>query len=209
MFYDIKQFHKITLYCNLTMFETVLQKQTSNVRPDRFKHLLAQYRSRVYEANYNAFTNSSVSSEAVIQIRSVNPTILVVEDNVDEWVLIRHGLRRQFPEADCAWLDKAAEVIPYLDTCVELQTILPRLLLLDLYLPGSQNGMRILEMLKTHPHYQSIPTVVFSRSADPADIANAYTYSANAYVVKPSEYSQWQAAFAELEPYWKQPTIDR
>lgn len=186
---------------------STLLNQTSRLQRSDFERLLAQYRSRVYEANYLTLTNPSGNRDLNRQAQLTKPTILVIEDNADEWLLTRYRLLEQFPQIDCVWLDKAAEVVPYLDNCIQTQTDLPRLLLLDFYLPSVQSGMQVLRDLKAHSLYQSLPTVVLSRSADPLDIAAAFDYAANAYLVKPTEPEQWQTVLAQLAPYWQQPTI--
>ena len=183
------------------------QRQAHNLDRLRFEQSLAQYRSQVQEALYLATTSQSGSMEETIQQQLEKPTILVVEDNTDDWFLTRYGLGKQFPEAELVWLRYGAHVMPHLDQNLDqyerTEKELPRLIVLDLYLPSATRGLRVLEDLKTHPIYQSIPTVVFSHSADPADITAVFTHSANAYVVKPIQSKEWQQVFREFEPFWQ------
>lgn len=132
-------------------------------------------------------------------------TILSIEDNADEWFVVRWTLLQQFPKAELVWLSDPTQVIPYLNTYQQGEKDLPGLILLDLYLPTSTVGLNVLRALKAHPLYHRIPTVILSRSSDHEDITEAFTHSANSYIVKPSSYQDWVEGLAMLHTYWKEP----
>jgi CheY-like chemotaxis protein len=184
------------------MSTELAQNQTSRTEIRRFKQLLAQYRARVHETNYRTFFQPELATKQLVETRREKPTILVIEDNIDEWLLIRYGLLRQFAEVECRWLANATELTFELEQYAQLETELPRFVLLDLYLPNTQTGFQVLQALKAHPLFQSIPAIVFSHSAEPANIAQAFAYSASAYLIKPTDAREWLSVFAELEPYW-------
>jgi chemotaxis family two-component system response regulator Rcp1 len=60
----------------------------------------------------------------------------------------------------------------------------PDLILLDWKMP-QMTGRECLELIKTHPIWQNIPTLIFSSSNHPQDIAEAYKLHTNAYLQKP------------------------
>lgn len=62
------------------------------------------------------------------------------------------------------------------------------LILLDMNMPKS-NGLETLLALKANPVLQYIPTVLFSTSAHPTQIAIAYQRGINSYIQKPSSYA--------------------
>ncbi|WP_420147077.1 response regulator [Spirosoma sp.] len=190
---------------------TKLHVQNQTDRPDRiqFERLMAQYRARVKEASYLWLGQPTISMETVVQNRIEKPTILVIEDNVDDWFLIRFGLLRQFKDVECVWHSVGSQVLPFLEQCNTSEKSLPRFILLDLYLPSADAGLHILQTIKAHPLYQPIPVVVFSHSADPNDIAQVFVYSPDAYVIKPTQQNEWLTIFSEFEPYWTKSELGR
>ena len=71
----------------------------------------------------------------------------------------------------------------------------PDLILLDLNLPGV-HGQEILVEIKTDPRLRHIPVIVLSSSSAKADVMDAYRAHANAYVAKPTQFSQFVALVA-------------
>jgi CheY-like chemotaxis protein len=65
---------------------------------------------------------------------------------------------------------------------------LPGLVLLDLKLPGLR-GFEVLQWIRQHPQFRSLPVVIFSASALEADQERAREMGANEYVVKPNDMS--------------------
>ena len=128
--------------------------------------------------------------------------ILIVEDNADQWLLIRSALTQCFPEAEPVWMNYGAQTLTYLDACSLSEIKLPRLILLDLYLPSQEEGWALLNSLKAHPRYCQIPIVVLSHSKDPNDILKAYALGVASYAVKPTAYHQWLNHFYVFRRYW-------
>lgn len=137
------------------------------------------------------------------QLEAAKPSILVIEDNSDDYFMIQWGLLQQFPTVEVVYVQDATQVIPYLDSCFEGETGLPRLILLDLYIPSAKVGLSVLKSLKSHQVYQQIPAIILSRSADPDDMGEVFKYSGNSYMIKPAQPKEWLEAFSLLEDYWK------
>ena len=78
---------------------------------------------------------------------------------------------------------------------------LPLIILLDLKLP-KLNGLEVLKVIKGHPKYNVIPTVVLTSSSEDKDIETAYQLGANSYIVKPVDYDKFVAVASEIEIYW-------
>ncbi|GAB2551487.1 response regulator [Spirosoma aerophilum] len=166
-----------------------------------FERSLALYKGRVYETFYQGEADSnSVAGTPDLP----KPVILVVEDNPDEWFLIRWTLLQLFPAIQPVWLSEAREVIPYLDSCRQRKMDMPRLILVDLYLPVAQVGLSVIQDLKSNPAYQRIPAITLSRSNHADDVVSAFTCCANSYIVKPTTYAEWRQGFNMLRSYWNE-----
>lgn len=174
-----------------------------------FLRLLAEYRARVYETHFLAQKPQSNLMHALANdpTPAPTPTILVIEDNVDQWFLTRWALLQRYAKAQTHWLSSANEVIPYLDTCRQTERDLPQMILVDLYLPSVQQGLAVLQSLKAHPLYQSIPAITLSWSNGADDITQAFTHSADGYLVKPTGYQDWLVSLSLLDRYLNRPTV--
>ena len=133
--------------------------------------------------------------------KSRKETILVIEDNADQWFIIRWALQQQFPEVEAIWVREAAEALVHLESCEKKQS-LPRLILLDLYLPNRQQGWSLLEAIKTHYLYREIPVIMLSQSNDKEDIEESYSLRINSYIVKPNHYQKWLDCIGSFRHYW-------
>ncbi len=129
-------------------------------------------------------------------------SILVVEDNQDQQALIRYALKQSLAEVTPVFVDSAVRGLAYLSECVSQQMRLPRLVLLDLYLPESEQGWHFLREVRTNPQAQSLPVVVLSISRDKEDIDKAYQLGANSFISKPIEFRHWATYFDALRRFW-------
>lgn len=135
--------------------------------------------------------------------RSNRIPILVIEDNADQWLIMRSALAQCFPEVQPIWLNHTTQVKNYLETCfVTDETKFPKLILLDLYLPRKEDSLSLLEFVKNHPVYRQLPVVVLSNSTAKGDIEDAYAFSIASYIVKPITYHQWLNCFYTFRRYW-------
>ena len=77
----------------------------------------------------------------------------------------------------------------------------PDLILLDLNMPRV-DGRQVLAAIKADEQLQAIPVVVFTTSADPADIVSSYGAHANAYVTKPIDLNEFDRAVAQIRTFY-------
>ena len=171
-----------------------------------FDRWMALYRARVYEALQlqEQARLAALESQRLGLLEMDKPTILVIEDNADEWFMIRWVLLQQFPEAVAVWISDSTDVFPYLESCIRHEKELPKMILMDLYLPDILAGLTILQAFKAHRLYRQIPTVVVSRSGDPGDIGQAFAHDCNSYIVKPTRFNEWLDGFSLLHMYWNE-----
>lgn len=129
-------------------------------------------------------------------------TILVVEDNDDQWFITRWALLRTLPEVTIVRTGSTLDTLGYLTACAYEQRPLPALILLDLYLPDREEGWAVLESIKQHPSFRRIPVIMLSSSASNADIEQSYFQRSSSYMVKPTSYPEWLVLFNYFRRYW-------
>ena len=167
-------------------------------RPKQIKQQLLHHQPLVDQH----FTMPSVPQANELPGDQTNkPVILVIEDNADEWLLIRWGLLQAFPGIEPVWASTPQGAMAYLNTCLDQPTALPCIILVDLYLPMVQDGLGMLKALKTHARFQPIPLVTISRSRQPKDTINALAHLSDMYIIKPDNYGQWRETFGPFKNY--------
>ena len=77
----------------------------------------------------------------------------------------------------------------------------PLLVLLDLKMP-KVNGLEVLKAIKADEQLKTIPVVVLSSSREARDVVGCYQHGANAYVVKPVDFSEFMQAVKQLGIFW-------
>lgn len=130
--------------------------------------------------------------------------ILVAEDDDTDAALIDSALAPLSQSLHIERVDSGVDAIERMIGCRGLMkkpALLPRLLLLDLKMPGL-GGLEVLSMLRTNRRCRHLPVVVFTSSALPQDIQRSYDAGANAYVVKPLEPAAFREAVTVLALFW-------
>src|SRR5690349_4005018 len=132
-------------------------------------------------------------------------TILVVEDDANDQVLIEKALRTAGVAGPMHMVGDGAEAIAYMmgegkyaDRSVFAY---PTFIMTDLKMP-KVDGFGVLEFLKGNPEWAIIPTVVFSASQDRDDIKKAYMLGASSYHIKPQDHDDLRRQLATLNSYW-------
>ncbi|MEZ0541181.1 response regulator [Fibrella arboris] len=129
--------------------------------------------------------------------------ILVVEDNDDYWVLIQRAMLQVIPEVVPLRAANRKQAHDLLIDWSRDEWEMPKLVLLDLYLPERDQGWQVLADIKNliAPCNQ-VPVVVLSSSNMPADITESYRRGSSSYLVKPTVFSEWLEYFKQLRIYW-------
>jgi len=79
----------------------------------------------------------------------------------------------------------------------------PAFVLLDLNMPR-KNGFEVLNDIKGDRELAVIPIVVFTTSSAQEHVARSYRSHANAYVVKPSTFDEYEAAIHAIDRFYTQ-----
>ncbi len=128
--------------------------------------------------------------------------LLLIEDNPADARLVHEALVEAKLACKLNWMNSGATALKFLRDEVAVDpACAPDLILLDLNLPGV-HGQEILVEIKTDPRLQHIPVIVLSSSSAKADVMDAYRAHANAYVAKPTQFSQFVALVASINTYW-------
>lgn len=135
-----------------------------------------------------------------------NPVnILLVEDNPDHAELVIKGLRSNNVANTLVHLEDGESALDYVfqrgryaDPSTSTR---PDLILLDLRLPRI-DGLEVLKALKSNEDTRRIPVVVLTTSESEMDVAKAYDYHANSYMVKPVSFQHFMELMKALGCYW-------
>jgi CheY-like chemotaxis protein len=117
-----------------------------------------------------------VAASAPIPIQRLN--LLVVEDDPDTQAFMRALLGRHYEVATAASEDEFWAV---LEECV------PSIILMDVTLKGSQDGLTLTRQFRDDPRWNRIPVVALTAHATTEDRERALDAGCAAYLSKPVE----------------------
>ncbi|HEY1171314.1 MAG TPA: response regulator [Verrucomicrobiae bacterium] len=130
--------------------------------------------------------------------------ILVADDNENDLQLAQIALQRGPTGAKLAVVHGGEEVLDYLYCrgCFEGRTDPdPDVILLDIKMPGV-DGLDVLRQIKEDDRLRIIPVVMLTSSREESDIAACYRLGANAYVVKPVDFTEFVEAIRVTVTFW-------
>lgn len=152
------------------------------------------------------FLNSShVSDETTVTAGREQGSVIVIEDNEDHLFFIRNALNDCMPEVQITEFTNAAAVNEQLGPAWDSIHPAPHLILMDLYLPGRQDGLDLLvniHQLLINKNCRAVPVIVFSYSDKPEDMHASYQRNANAFMTKSKNASLWKNDFNNLRNFW-------
>jgi CheY-like chemotaxis protein len=131
--------------------------------------------------------------------------ILVVEDSPEDFEATRRSLQRGGLTHPLVHLGDGDQALDYLfhrgSFARSERSPRPRLILLDLNLPGT-DGREVLAAVKADAELRQIPVVVFTTSRDHRDVEACYRAGANSYVQKPVDLPEFRRALDSLKAFW-------
>lgn len=133
-------------------------------------------------------------------------TILIVEDDPNDMLLIQRALRNAHVVNSIQTVDDGEKAIAYLageGAYADREKYpLPALVLLDLKMPR-KSGHEVLEWVgRQQSSLKRIPVVVLTSSNEKKDVHRAYDLGANSYLVKPVALDQLIEMVRTLGLYW-------
>ncbi len=133
------------------------------------------------------------------------PTILYVDDDDNDVLLLKHALRCAKLSYDVQVVNDPENASAYLNghgafADRELHP-LPDLVLLDLKMPR-MHGLEILAWIRRQPHLEDLTVVVLTASNHIPEINRAYELGANSYLIKPVELGELVDIIRGMITYW-------
>jgi len=128
--------------------------------------------------------------------------ILLIEDNPGDIHLILEASKSNPLPIVFQTIETGEEAIKYLHKENKYSTAPdPDLILLDFNLP-CQNGLEILNAIKTHEQFKIIPVIVLTASGDYANIMQSYEMHANCFIIKPMKFDKFIYMIQEVCRFW-------
>jgi len=128
--------------------------------------------------------------------------VLLVEDNPDDADLTREVLQETNVRMELNVVHDGVEAIAFLRHEGKYWGVpRPDLILLDLNMPR-KDGWEVLVEIKGDDALKLIPVVILTTSEAEEDIAAAYSYHANCYVIKPVDLDQFIQVVNSIENFW-------
>jgi CheY-like chemotaxis protein len=131
-------------------------------------------------------------------------SILLVEDNPDDAELTKLALSRHGLDGRVTHVSDGMQALDYLhrrNGFSNRSGSNPVLVLLDLKMP-LLDGIGVLKEIKGCDLLRNIPVVVLTSSTEPSDLLRAYDAGTNAYIAKPTEFSQFLGAMKHVCEFW-------
>ncbi len=132
-------------------------------------------------------------------------TILLVEDNAAHAELVIRSFEDHRMANKICHVSDGEEALDYLfrrgDYADPAKSRRPQVILLDLRMPRI-DGLEVLKEIKSTRELEKIPTVIFTTSSAEMDVAKAYEYHANSYLVKPVNFEEFNQLIDDIGFYW-------
>jgi two-component system cell cycle response regulator DivK len=125
-------------------------------------------------------------------------TVLVVEDNVSNFVLIARLLG--YLGIHCEWKTSGYEVVEYADLLPKLD-----LILMDIRLPY-EDGYEALKKIRSSPRLTSIPVIAITAEASMEQMQKAHAAGFDGFIGKPINPDRFPEQIQQIlngEPVWE------
>jgi CheY-like chemotaxis protein len=131
--------------------------------------------------------------------------VMLVEDNADHAELVMRTLADHQIANKIIHLTDGQAALDFLfrrgDYSDPATSPRPHVILLDLRLPRV-DGLDVLKTIKESEELRAIPVIVLTTSKTEKDVARAYNYYVNSYLVKPMGYEEFARLMEDMGFYW-------
>jgi len=135
----------------------------------------------------------------VDQLIKSMPVILMIDDNNADIELVKEAVNDGAIQVEIQAAYNAVQSFTYFRKLRDDDSQpKPTLIILDLNLPIF-SGEIILDYIKSEPHLQDIPIVIWTSSTFKDDPAKYKSLGANEFIVKPMNYSDYRLAVQDIK----------
>lgn len=135
----------------------------------------------------------------------MNKTIMLVEDNSDDIVLIQRAFKKCCMGNKMVVARDGVEALEYLFGKCEgsdrYKAVLPDVVLLDVKMPR-MDGLETLKQIRSHSRTAYLPVVMLTSSDEERDKLQSYKLGANSYIQKPVDFNKFLDVVRYLGLYW-------
>ncbi len=132
-------------------------------------------------------------------------SILVVEDNAEEVILLQRALKKTSANIFVQFVLNGEEAIEYLSGADRFHDRdnfpEPDLVIMDLKMPR-KGGFEVLEWFRNLQEGALIPVIVLTSSERASDVQRAYNLGANSYFLKPASFEEFRNMIRVVYDYW-------
>jgi CheY-like chemotaxis protein len=130
--------------------------------------------------------------------------ILLVEDSPHDVELSLAALAESHLANKVDVVRNGAEALDYLfrrGVFADREDVAPAVVLLDLKMP-KVDGLEVLARVRADDRLKYTPVVMMTSSREERDLVDSYKRGANAYLVKPIDFTQFADAVKQLGLFW-------
>jgi two-component system response regulator len=127
--------------------------------------------------------------------------VLLVEDNAGDRMLFGEALDHTGCDIGLRLAANAEEALRMIREG-DPAAGLPRLIVLDLHMPG-KDGKAMLAELAALPQSAGVPVMMLTSSSRPRDQEECLALGACGFRVKPNDWSGYQELIGFLQPFWE------
>jgi two-component system response regulator len=140
-----------------------------------------------------------------MQQQSNLPTILLVEDSVDDYEAAIRSFKTAHLDNPVHWCKTGQDALDYLKRegtyAHGPSAAKPALVLLDLNMPGI-DGRKVLAIVKQDLALKKTPIVILTTSSDERDVTQCYELGASTFIQKPVDFDGLIGAVSRIKDYW-------
>lgn len=138
-------------------------------------------------------------------MNNAGKTILLVEDNENDVLFMKRAFKNAQIPNPLEIVTDGQQAIDYLAGLNQFSDRkrypLPILMFLDLKLP-TVGGLEVLGWLRDRPEHKTLVVLVLTTSKEPSEIERAFELGANAYLAKPSSFSELTSMMQATKSFW-------
>ena len=141
--------------------------------------------------------------------------LLLLEDSEEDIFLFRRAIAKLGRDVALHCVRNGGEAQKFLrgegNYANRAEFPMPSVVFSDLQLPG-MGGLEFLEWLRHDPGLRALPCVIYSGSANPSDVRDAYEAGVTSFVVKPLDFGEWVTRLEVMLKFWmdiaQRPVVD-